>query len=125
MSLGQVLVARDNDVIVGHVQILEQEIPGVFELKSVAVCEARQSMGVGRKLVEAAVAYCRERGGRQLLVSTATADTGNLRFYQRQGFRLNRIVRDAFGPSRGYAREALIEGIPLRDQVVLDLELTP
>jgi hypothetical protein len=55
-----------------------------------------------------------------LFVSTATADIGNLRFYQRQGFRMYRIVQDAFTPENGYAAGVLIDGIPLRDQVFLE-----
>ena len=47
----------------------------------------------------------------------------SLRFYQRQGFRLYQIVRDAFIPSKGYAEGVMIDGIPLRDQVWLELNL--
>lgn len=123
IALGEVLVAREGDAIIGHAQIIAADDVGVFELKSMAVSEARQGEGVGRSLVEAAVVFCRERHGRRLIVSTAAADTGNLRFYQRQGFRMERIVRDAFGPATGYAEGLLVDGIPLRDQVFLDREL--
>ena len=122
---GEVLVARDGRAIVGHLQIVEADDIHVFELKSMAVSEPRQGQGIGRRLVEAAIALCRQRNGRRLIVSTAAADTGNLRFYQRQGFRMYRIVRDAFGPATGYAAGALVDGIPLRDQVFLELDLTP
>jgi hypothetical protein len=59
-------------------------------------------------------------GRRRLLVATAAADVGNLRFYQRVGFRMLRIERDAFGPGAGYAAGIVIDGIPLRDRVWLD-----
>lgn len=121
---GEVLVARDGGEIVGHLQIVEAGDAHVFELKSMAVSEPRQGQGIGRQLVEAAIALCRQRNGRRLIVSTAAADTGNLRFYQRQGFRMYRIVQDAFGPATGYAAGALVDGIPLRDQVFLRLDLT-
>jgi len=75
-------------------------------------------------LVEAAVVRCRIRGGHRLIVSTATADIGNLRFYQRLGFRMYRIARDAFTPLRGYPEAKLVDGIPLRDQVFLELDLS-
>src|SRR5438445_4408570 len=117
---GEVLVARDGNRIVGHVQVIETGEGGVFELKSLAVRPTRQSEGVGRALVAAAITRCRERNGRRLIVSTATADIGNLRFYQRQGFRMCRIVQDAFGPSTGYTEGLLVTGIPLCDQVVLE-----
>lgn len=123
IGLGDVLVARDADRIVGHLQLLATAAAGVFELRSMAVDEARQREGIGRGLVAAAIARCRARDGRRLVVATAAADTGNLRFYQRQGFRMVRVVRDAFGPSTGYAPGTLVDGIPLRDRVDLELEL--
>src|SRR5262245_42792344 len=103
IGLGDVLIARDGCAIVGHLQLIETDDVHVFELKSMAVTEARQGQGIGRRLVEVAIARCRQRKGRKLIVSTAAADTGNLRFYQRQGFRMYRIVRDAFVPATGYA----------------------
>jgi len=125
ISLGEILVAREGELVIGHLQILETDSTGVFELKSMAVTEAHQGRGIGRGLVEAAVVRCRVRGGHRLIVSTATADIGNLRFYQRLGFRMYRIVRDAFSPLRGYKEAILIDGIPLRDQVFLDRDLSP
>ncbi|QPC92084.1 GNAT family N-acetyltransferase [Mesorhizobium sp. INR15] len=122
--LGEVLVACEGGLILGHVQIFETGDAGVFELKSMAVREERQGEGLGRALVAAAVSRCREGNGRRLIVSTATADIGNLRFYQRQGFRMYRIVQDAFVPSTGYPEEALVDGIPLRDQVFFERDLT-
>ncbi len=123
LPLGEILVARDGEAIVGHVQVIESEAPGEFELKSMAVITVRQGQGIGRDLVASAVAGCRERGGRRLIVSTAAAAVGTLRFYQRQGFRMYRIVQDAFGPWAGYPDAVLIGGIPLRDQVFLELGL--
>lgn len=123
IGLGEVLVALEaagSDVL-GHLQLVGDG--EALEIKSMAVIAARRGEGIGRALVEAAIAGCRARGAWRLTVSTAAADTGNLRFYQRQGFRMLRIVRDAFGPATGYAADLLIEGIPLRDQVVLDLDL--
>jgi GNAT superfamily N-acetyltransferase len=122
-SRGEVLVARDGELVIAHLQILETEAAGVFELKSMAVTEKRQREGIGQNLVKAAIARCRARNGHRMIVSTATADTGNLRFYQRRGFRMSRIVRDAFTPSNGYPEGAVVDGIALRDQVLLDLSL--
>jgi GNAT superfamily N-acetyltransferase len=83
-----------------------------------AVSEPHQGRGIGRSLVAAAIVHCRGRGGHRLIVSTATADIGNLRFYQRLGFRMYKIVRDAFSQLRGYPEAMLVDGIPLRDQVL-------
>ena len=45
---------------------------------------------------------------------------GNLRFCQRQGFRMRSVERDAFTPATGYPAGLLIDGIELRDRVWLD-----
>lgn len=122
IDLGEILVARSAAEIAGHLQLIWYG-DGTAELKSIAVAEARQGAGIGRSLVAAAIERSRQRGVVRLIVSTAAADTGNLRFYQRQGFRMSRIVRDAFGPSNGYAEGMLVDAIPLRDLVWLDLDL--
>ena len=51
-----------------------------------------------------------------LVVATAAADIGNLRFYQRQGFRMRAIERDAVVPGTGYPAGIVIDGIELRDR---------
>jgi GNAT superfamily N-acetyltransferase len=123
IALGEVMVAWDGNEIIGYLQIIETDDASVFEIKSMAVVELRQGEGIGRTLVEAAVLRCCECNGHRLIVSTATADIGNLRFYQRQGFRMYRIVQDAFHLAAGYAEGTLVDGIPLRDQVFLELYL--
>jgi hypothetical protein len=57
------------------------------------------------------------------LVATAAADVDNLRFYQRVGFRMRSIERDAFTAATGYDPETNVGGIKLRDRVRLDLRL--
>ena len=84
--------------------------------------EDRQGKGVGRMLLERAMAACRDEGRSVLVVATATADVGVLRFYQRLGFRLLRVERDAFTPEAGYPGIE-IDGIALRDRVWLSLSL--
>lgn len=119
-DLGEVLVATEEGRIIGHAQIVPSEKEGVFELKSLAVSEDRRSQGVGAALVQAALAHCRANGARSIFVATAAASVGALKFYQRQGFRMQRIIRDFYSPSRGY-RPLEINGIKLLDEVILDL----
>jgi GNAT superfamily N-acetyltransferase len=122
---GRVLVARDEAEIVGYLQLVESDSEGEVELLSMAVADDRQRKGIGRALVARAVRECRAEGIRTLLVATASADIGNLRFYQRLGFRMLRVKRDAFTPADGYPDGLLIDGIPLRDRVWLTLALRP
>ena len=120
--LGDILVARLGGELVGQLQIVEIAEPGVFEIKSMAVFGSWRSRGIGTALVHAAISYCRERRARLLLVATAAASIRAFQFYQRQGFRIARVVRDFYGSERGY-RPLELNGIPLRDEVILDLTL--
>jgi GNAT superfamily N-acetyltransferase len=121
LSAGRILVARHGTDIVGHLQLVGTE---VVELKNMAVREDVQGLGVGARLVRAAVDLLTAEGVPVLVVATAAADIGNLRFYQRQGFRMRSIERDAFTPATGYVPGTMIDGIELRDRVWLDLQLT-
>jgi len=121
-DLGEVLVATEGAEILGHVQVVESGDPGVVEIKSIAVLEARRSDGVGTALIHAALARCRDMDARLVRVATAAASTDALKFYQRQGFRITRVIRDFYSPERGY-RPYLLNGIPLLDEVILDLQL--
>jgi GNAT superfamily N-acetyltransferase len=120
MHLGRVLVAVSGREIVGHLQLVDTDDPSHVELKNMAVHEALQGQGIGAELVEAAVRLLARESVLTLLVATAAADVGNLRFYQRQGFRLRSVERNAFTPSTGYPPGIRIDGIELRDRVWLD-----
>ena len=96
----------------------------MLEIKSMGVAEDRQGQGIGRMLVDAAVAIARSDGAATLLVSTATADVGTLRFYQRVGFRFLSVERDAFTSATGYPDQIIIDGVELRDRVWLSMALT-
>ena len=119
---GRVLVAWDGEKPVGHLQLIPMS-DGEVELKSLAVVPDSQRAGLGRQLIDAAVEWATSDGYRRMLVSTGGADTGNLRFYQRCGFRLLSIERDAFTPETGYPDAMYIDGIELRDRVWLDRPL--
>jgi GNAT superfamily N-acetyltransferase len=120
IGAGRVLVATDGEAVVGHLQLTETGSADELEVKNMAVLERRQRRGVGRALMAAALELARARGCSSLLVATAAADIGNLRFYQRLGFRMRSIERDAFTAATGYAPGIVIDGIELRDRVWLD-----
>lgn len=117
---GRVLIALDGDEIVAHLQVAETDDVRELEIKNVAVAAAWRLKGIGRALVEAAIALARAERRSSLLVATAAADVGNLRFYQRLGFRMRSVERDAFNVASGYARDSSIGGVVLRDRVWLD-----
>jgi len=115
----------DGDTVVGHLQIADAEGAAEAEVKNMAVAPSLQGRGLGRALMAAAIDLARREGRSALVVTTAAADTGNLRFYQRLGFRLRAVERDAFTAATGYARGLEVYGIELRDRVWLDLALVP
>ena len=120
IDTGRVLVAVSGDEIIGHLQLTGTGDPRQAEIKNMAVREDRQGQGVGHRLIQAAIDLVAAEGVRLILVATAAADVGNLRFYQRQGFRMRSVERDAFTPATGYPPGLLIDGIELRDRVWLD-----
>ena len=120
---GIVLVAVEDGRRIGHLQLTAGD--GAAEIKNMAVIPARQGQRIGRALIAAAVELAREQGHRRVVVATATADIGNLRFYQREGFRMRSIERDAFTAANGYPPGIVIDGIELRDRVWLDREIGP
>jgi GNAT superfamily N-acetyltransferase len=121
---GRVLVAVSDGEIIGHLQLTGTGDPRQAEIKNMAVREDRQGQGVGRLLIQAAIDLATAGAGAEsmvtILVATAAADIGNLRFYQRQGFRMRSVERDAFTLATGYPAGLLIDGIELRDRVWLD-----
>ena len=123
IDAGRVLVATSGGEIIGHLQLTGTGDPRQAEIKNMAVREARQGQGVGRRLIQAAVDLVAAEAVTTILVATAAADIGNLRFYQRQGFRMRSVERDAFTPATGYPPGLLIDGIELRDRVWLDREV--
>jgi len=123
LMTGRVLVASSSGDLVGHLHLVDTGTPGHAEIKNMAVREDLRGRGIGRSLVREALARLAAENVVGVRVATATADIGNLRFYQRLGFRMRSIERDAFTESTGYPPGILIDGIPLRDRVWLDLPL--
>lgn len=121
---GRVLVARDgHGEAVAHLQLVPVAGRETVEIVSLAVAPTHRLRGLGRRLVEHAVAACRTEGVRTVVVATATADVGNLRFYQRCGFRAESVERDAFTAAHGYPRGLEADGIPVRDRIWFSLAL--
>jgi predicted N-acetyltransferase YhbS len=116
---GRVLVARRGDALVGHLQLVPAEA-GALEVKNMAVAAALRGLGIGRRLIDAALAEAEASGARRVVVATAAADIGNLRFYQRCGFRMFSVEQNVFTRDAGYPDTMTIDGIVLRDRVWLE-----
>ncbi|HZJ53267.1 MAG TPA: GNAT family N-acetyltransferase [Myxococcaceae bacterium] len=122
LDLGLVHVALLGGITVGHAQIVPHEVR-LWELRSLAVLAPYRERGLGTRLVRRSIGWVRQHGAERLLVATASADLDNLGFYQRLGFRMLRIERDAFTPEGGYPEGLSVRGVPVRDRVWLEMPL--
>jgi ribosomal protein S18 acetylase RimI-like enzyme len=86
-----------------------------------------QWRGLGTALIEAATHRAAEAGCARLWVITTNDNVDALRFYQRRGFRLVALHAGAVDDSRARLKPEIPPlgeyGIPLRDEIELELEL--
>ena len=115
-------VVADDGEHVGVVLALPHA-PGEVELRYVAVAASHQRKGIGKAMLALVTDASRATGAKRILVGTSSADTGNLDFYQRCGFRLQSIERDYFSPARGYPPDFVLNGLPAVDMVWMDMHL--
>lgn len=101
-EIGHILVARNEGVIIGMVQILDEG--EMAEIVSLAVLPERQRQGCGTLLVQEAANHCRQDSIRRLIVCTGSWETENIAFYKKRGFRTFNVVRDFFTREKGYDR---------------------
>jgi ribosomal protein S18 acetylase RimI-like enzyme len=118
IDLGRVWVARgDGGEVLGHLQAVAEDSGATWEVTNTAVDAGARRRGIGGGLLDRAIDEARAAGVRRVVLATAAADVGALRFYQRCGFRMTHVVPDAFGPHTGYLEPIEVDGIPMRDQV--------
>lgn len=82
--------------------------------------------GVGAALLAELIAHCRAAGVRTIRLTTTNDNTRALRFYQRAGFRLTALHVGAVDEARKRKPEIPelgLDGIPVRDELELTMEL--
>ncbi len=86
-----------------------------------------ENEGAGSALIEAVAAAAREAGCRRLYLITTNDNTHALRFYQQRGFRLAALRPGAVDQARRTLKPEIGElgndGIPIRDELELELQL--
>ncbi len=82
---GTILFAMLGEEVVGTCALLH-ESESVYELSKMAVDEQRQGLGIGRALMEAAIAEFRQRNGRTLFLETNNKLVPAIRLYESMGF---------------------------------------
>ncbi|MGH3736004.1 MAG: GNAT family N-acetyltransferase [Micromonosporaceae bacterium] len=82
--------------------------------------------GVGSALLAAAVGVAREAGLTRIWLVTSNDNLDALRFYQRRGLRVTAVAPGAVDTARGLKPQIPLTGaygIPLRDELTLELRL--
>lgn len=90
------------------------------EIVELAVADEAQGRGLGRTFVTWLLAEAARRGKRAVEVGTSNASLGNIAFYQKCGFRMERVRKDYFWYDRSGRAE---NGIAVRDLLVFRYEL--
>ena len=103
-----------------------------FEARG-ATCEVlsldslRENRGVGSALLGRVVALARKRGCARVMVVTTNDNARAIRFYQRRGFDLTGLDRDAVTRARALKPSIPMmspDGIPIRHELTFELDLT-
>jgi len=92
----------------------------------VSLNSTREGRGIGSVLVQAVIAAAREARCTRLWLITTNDNLAALRFYQKRGFHLVAVHRDALEESRRLKPQIPLtgmEGIPLRDEIELEMRL--
>jgi len=116
----------------GFVAIEQEEKVGLVtyaiagdDCEVVSLDSLRPSVGIGTGLIDAVKAEAVESGCKRLWLVTTNDNMNALRFYQKRGFVLVKINRNAIEFARNLKPVPLIgaESIPLRDEIELEMML--
>jgi ribosomal protein S18 acetylase RimI-like enzyme len=130
LSLGGVV---DASTLPGWLAEQDGEVVGLLtylvtgDLVDIVTINAFAGGGVGTALVGALVADVRGSAAR-VRVTTTNDNTRALRFYQRAGFRLTALRPGAVAAARRLKPEIPEtgdDGIPIRDEIELEMEISP
>ncbi len=100
------LVATDGEQIIGYVGV-DVAPPDEAWINNIAVRRDRQHHGIGRLLLDRALAIGRDRGARQTLLEVASDNGPAQRLYDRYGF-------EVIGVRRGYYQSTKTDALVMR-----------
>ena len=128
---GELVDALDHPAVLawsdGELAGVATYVPGADACELLTLHAVDRLHGVGTALVAAVRQIARDAGCRRLWVVTTNDNVDALRFYQRRGFRLVTLRPAAVDRSRVALKPEIPQdgayGIPLRDEIELELEL--
>jgi putative acetyltransferase len=106
---GQIFIVFGGDEPVGCVALIPMQ-HGVYELSKMAVSPSMRGLGVGRRLLEYAVAQARTLGAKSLFLGSSTKLKNAVHLYESIGFR---HVDPASLPEMHYSRADVFMEMPL------------
>jgi len=78
--------------------------PGTFELRKMYLHASSRGMGIGGRLLDEAIGWCRARGGTKLVLDTVEEMTRAIAFYEANGFVRDDTQIRGSRCTRGYVR---------------------
>jgi N-acetylglutamate synthase-like GNAT family acetyltransferase len=96
------------------------------QCEMVSLDSLMEGIGIGTALVGSVAADARKQGCRRLWLITTNDNLDAVHFYQKRGFHLVAVHRDALEETRRLKPQLPltgIDGIPLRDEIEMDLML--
>ena len=120
LGRGTCYVATYQQEIIG-VLVLIRTRPKTMEIVNVAIKEAYQGRGIGKKLIYYAIEKAREQDIKTLEIGTGNPGTTQLMLYQKCGFRITWIDRDFF--VRHYPEPIFENGIQCRDMIRMSMDI--
>jgi ribosomal protein S18 acetylase RimI-like enzyme len=111
-SIDGMLVAEEGGEIVGYVALgrptrLESN-QHVADIRGLAVAPGHQGRGLGRALVQAALAAARSRGARKVTLRVLGPNTAARALYESCGFVVEGVLRDEFLLEGRYVDDVLM-----------------
>lgn len=97
------------------------------EIEIVTLDSLDPGHGIGTALISETIKFARAAKSRRLWLITTNDNTPALHFYQKQGFNLVKIHKNAIKFSREIKPEIPLvglDGIPIRDEIELEYNLT-
>jgi putative acetyltransferase len=95
------IAADDAGRVVGTAGVFPVE-PGVYELRKMYLRPETRGLGLGARLFDVCLAFCRERGAHQLVLDTRDNMSGAIAFYERRGFVRDDAQKRGARCTRGY-----------------------
>lgn len=116
-------LALDEGRLVGMITLIKR----AHEWEILTLDSLQRWGGVGTLLLDAAVAAARSVDIDRIMVRTSNDNLDAFRFYQRRGFRLEKVVQGVIDEERKLKPEIPVtglHGIPLRDEIIFGRDLS-